>query len=129
LADLWARYKAEAVEEAYRFYRDEVEFCLSRHYHLSQHGQQRLQPGEALPPWEGLVPVDPERRWLFAARSHVLQDNVPDELKKGQELMMGIKRELEGIFDFKMYDRRCRDTRVAREIDNTPVPLPNKQVL
>jgi mediator of RNA polymerase II transcription subunit 18, fungi type len=87
------------------------------------------QPPSILPPWESLSLVDKEKRWLFVVRYHVLQDNKPDEIKKGQEIILGIRKELEGVFDFRAYDRRCHDTRIAKEINNTVAPLPNKQVL
>lgn len=122
-------FKSEAIEEALRFFRDDVEFCLFRHYPLPPVYGDKPKPLSALPPWDSLSVIDKERRWLFAVRYHVLQDNKPDEIKKGHDILMGVKKELEGVFDFKAYDRRCHDTRIAKEISNTPVPLPNRQVL
>jgi mediator of RNA polymerase II transcription subunit 18, fungi type len=122
-------FKSEAIEEALHFFRDEVEFCLFRHYPLPPVIADRPKPLSALPPWESLQIIDQERRWMFVVRYNVLLDSKPDEIKKGTDILMGIKKELEGVFDFKIYDRRCHDTRIAKEISNTPVPLPNKQIL
>jgi mediator of RNA polymerase II transcription subunit 18 len=123
------RFKSEAIEEALHFYRDDVEFCLFRHYPLPPVISDKPKPLGALPPWENMTVIDKEKRWLFVGKYHVVQDTKPDEVKKGCDVLMNIKKELEGVFDFKNYDRRCHDTRIAREISNTPVPLPNRQVL
>ncbi|KAE9581393.1 Mediator of RNA polymerase II transcription subunit 18 [Colletotrichum fructicola] len=115
-------FKSEAIEETYQFFRDEVEFCLSRHYILQMNGGGA--PLTHLAPWENLSPADPGRRWMFLIKVHVHQDNKPDEILKAHEHLATIRRELEGVFDFKQFDRRIHDTRVAVEMRNAPAPLP-----
>ncbi|KXH67931.1 hypothetical protein CSAL01_01100 [Colletotrichum salicis] len=41
-----------------------------------------------------------------------------------REDLANIRRELEGVFEFKTFDRRIHDTRVAVEMRNAPAPLP-----
>lgn len=55
---------------------------------------------------------------------HVLQDNQPDEVRKAHETLAAIRRELEGVFEFRLFDRRIHDTRVAVEMRTGPAPLP-----
>ncbi|GJC81420.1 mediator of RNA polymerase II transcription subunit 18 [Colletotrichum liriopes] len=116
------QFKSEAVEETYQFFRDDVEFCLSRHYILQMNGDNG--PLTQTAPWDTMSPADPGRRWMFLIKVHVHQDNKPDEILKAHEQLANIRRELEGVFDFKMFDRRIHDTRVAVEMRNAPAPLP-----
>ncbi|KAH6684944.1 mediator complex, subunit Med18 [Plectosphaerella plurivora] len=115
--------KSEAIEEVYQFFRDDVEFVLFRHYALPPSGDGT--PLATVGPWETtFTPTDPGRRWIFLIKVHVLQDNKPDEILKAHEQLNSIRRELEGVFDFKTYDRRIHDTRIAVEMRNAPAPLP-----
>ncbi|KAG7116465.1 hypothetical protein HYQ44_007084 [Verticillium longisporum] len=115
--------KSEAIEETFQFYRDDAEFCLFRHYQLppTPDGTPLARVGA----WEtGFTPSDPARRWIFLVKVHVLQDNKPDEILKAHEQLANIRRDLEGVFEFKTFDRRIHDTRVAVEMRNAPAPLP-----
>ncbi len=47
------------------------------------------------------------------AKTHVLQDNKPDEIRKAQDKLMALRTELEGVFDFRAIDRKVYDTRIA----------------
>ncbi|ROT40433.1 hypothetical protein SODALDRAFT_321781 [Sodiomyces alkalinus F11] len=115
--------KCEAIEETYQFFRDDVEFCLFRHYLLPPSGDGK--PLAVLGDWETTFsPTDPGKRWLFMVKVHVLQDNQPDEVRKAHEKLTNIRRELEGVFEFKVFDRRIHDTRVAVEMRSGPAPLP-----
>ncbi|KAK2021267.1 hypothetical protein LX32DRAFT_699513 [Colletotrichum zoysiae] len=116
------QFKSEAVEETHQFFREDVEFCLSRHYILQMNGDNG--PLTQTAPWETMSPADPGRRWMFLIKVHVHQDNKPDEILKAHEQLANIRRELEGVFDFKLFDRRIHDTRVAVEVRNAPAPLP-----
>jgi mediator of RNA polymerase II transcription subunit 18, fungi type len=115
-------YKNEAIEESYQFFRDQVEFCLFRHYALPT--ANPTQPSTSLPPWNTLSPGDPMKRWLLVVKAHVVQDNKPDEVIKAQDQLMAVRNELEGVFDFKVFDRKVHDTRVAMEVRTMPAPLP-----
>lgn len=56
-----------------------------------------------------------QQRWILQVGVHILQDNKPDELRIGQEKLLALKTELEGVFDFKVMDRKVHDTRVAMQ--------------
>ena len=123
MAKLTNRFKTETIEETLRFFRDEVEFCLTRQYFLKpisayssvvQTTEQPV-PLSSLPAWDSLTPVDMQNRWLLQVRSHVLQDNKPDEIRKVQDQLLSIRGELEGAFDFKVMDRKVHDTRIAQQ--------------
>ncbi|EEY16848.1 conserved hypothetical protein [Verticillium alfalfae VaMs.102] len=73
---------------------------------------------------DGLHPLRSGPRWIFLVKVHVLQDNKPDEILKAHEQLANIRRDLEGVFEFKTFDRRIHDTRVAVEMRNAPAPLP-----
>lgn len=121
----------------YRFFRDEVEFCLTRQYFLRaihdyaplearQH--QPSEPLSTLPAWESLTPVDMQNRWILQVKAHVLQDNKPDDIRKAQDQLASIRVELEGSFDFKTIDRKVHDTRVATQQQGIQA-LPQKVML
>lgn len=118
----------------YRFYRDDIEFCLFRQYFirpiedyvpLEKRGTQPMPPQDRLPAWESLSPIDTQNRWILLVKAHVLQDNKPDEIRKAQDQLMAIRGELDGVFDFKAIDRKVHDTRVAQQQQGVQV-LPQK---
>jgi mediator of RNA polymerase II transcription subunit 18, fungi type len=69
-----------------------------------------------------------EKRWFLFVKVHVLQDNKPDEIRKAQDLLLGIRNELDGVFDFKGIDRKVHDTRVAQQQQGIQA-LPQKVML
>lgn len=69
-----------------------------------------------------------QNRWVLIVRSHVLQDNKPDEIRKAQDQLLSIKGELEGAFDFKTIDRKVHDTRIAQQQQGIQA-LPQKVML
>ncbi|KAF4976020.1 hypothetical protein FZEAL_7276 [Fusarium zealandicum] len=117
------QFKTETVEEMYRFFREDIEFCLVRHHFLQplleyvplEAKEQLSSPSATLPPWESLTPVDMQKRWFLQVKAHVVQDNKPDELRKTQEQLLAIRGELDGVFDFKAIDRRVLDPRVVQQ--------------
>jgi mediator of RNA polymerase II transcription subunit 18, fungi type len=111
------------------FFRENTEFLMTRHYPLPKNLNDPSKPLSNLPAWENLTTVDSARRWILTVKVHVLEDNKPDEIKKQQDILMSVRKELEGVIDFKEFDRRCRDTRIAVRVSNTPVPLPHKQTI
>jgi mediator of RNA polymerase II transcription subunit 18 len=120
------------VEEMYRFYRDDLEFCLSRTYFTGPiNNYDRLEamqsklPATTLPPWTQLIPVDAQKRWLLQVKAHVLQDNKPDEIRKAQDQLLAVRTELDGVFNFRAIDRKVHDTRVAMQQQGIQV-LPQK---
>ncbi|KAK2594373.1 hypothetical protein QQS21_007933 [Conoideocrella luteorostrata] len=131
------RFKTETIEEMYRFFQDDIEFCLTRQYFvknigeytpLESRGDQQPSPLETLPTWDSATPVDMENRWILLVKSHVLQDNKPDEIRKAQDRLISLRGELEGAFDFKTIDRKVHDTRIAQQQQGIKA-LPQKVVL
>lgn len=127
------RFKTETIEEVYRFYRDDIEFCLTRHYFLQplehytpmESKQQATIPMGSLPPWESLTPVDQQKRWFLQVKAHVVQDNKPDEIRKAQDQLLSVRRELDGVFEFRGIDRKVHDTRVMQQMQGVQ-QLPQK---
>lgn len=62
-----------------------------------------------------MTPVDKEKRWFLHVKAHVLQDNKPDEIRKAQDQLLAIRAELDGVFDFRLIDRKVHDTRIAQQ--------------
>uniref|UniRef100_A0A0D2XLW4 Mediator of RNA polymerase II transcription subunit 18 n=1 Tax=Fusarium oxysporum (strain Fo5176) TaxID=660025 RepID=A0A0D2XLW4_FUSOF len=126
-------FKTETIEEVYRFYRDDIEFCLTRHYFLQplehytpmETKQQATIPMGSLPPWESLTPVDQQKRWFLQVKAHVVQDNKPDEIRKAQDQLLAVRRELDGVFEFRGIDRKVHDTRVMQQMQGVQ-QLPQK---
>lgn len=122
----------------YRFFREHVEFCLTRHYFLrpisdyvpleTKAGSNLPTPCQDIPAWESLTAVDRQKRWILQVKTRVLPDNKPDEIRAAQDLLLSIRGELEGVFDFKVIDRKVHDTRIALQQPEIQT-LPQKVVL
>lgn len=69
-----------------------------------------------------------QNRWVLQVKSHVLQDNKPDEIRKAQDNLQSIRGELEGAFDFRSIDRKVHDTRMALQQQGIQA-LPQKVML
>ncbi|KAH9907842.1 mediator complex, subunit Med18 [Xylariomycetidae sp. FL2044] len=103
-------YKNELVQERYTFVRDNVEFVLSRYYHLPD---SPGRPVAILPAWQDLRPVDPAQKWVLNVKLSVVDDAQPEKMKKASEELLRVKAELDKLFEFKVLDRRVFDTRIA----------------
>jgi mediator of RNA polymerase II transcription subunit 18 len=137
MADNSCMFKTEVIDECYRFYRDDVEFCLTRQFFLrpiedytpvEQRQATTAPPVSQLPAFEELTPVDAQNRWVLQVKAHVMKDNDPEAPKKAQGQLEAIRVELEGVFDFKSIDRKVHDTRVAQPQQNIQV-LPQRVTL
>lgn len=130
--------KGETIEEVYRFFREDIEFCLARQYYpytyapsyspTVQSGRAPVTPEAKLPAWENLITIDSQKRWFLFVKAHVLQDHKPDEIRKVQDQLLGIRSELDGVFDFKSIDRKVYDTRIAQQQQGIQA-LPQKVML
>ncbi|KAM5352782.1 hypothetical protein ACJ41O_005504 [Fusarium nematophilum] len=133
LRDNQHQFKTETIEEVYQFFREDIEFCLVRHYFIQplenyvpmETKAQPSFPVTSLPAWETLTPVDMQKRWFLFVKAHVLQDNKPDEIRKAQDQLLAIRGELDGVFDFRSIDRKVHDTRVAQQLQGIQA-LPQK---
>lgn len=61
---------------------------------------------------------------MVVIKTHVLQDNKPDEVRKAQEQVVALKNELEGVFHFEVIERQFLDTRVPLQVQSGLAPLP-----
>lgn len=125
------------VEETYRFFRDEIEIALTKQYFfnsiqeytpLESRRPSTYAPAKQLPTWNNLTPVDMQGRWIMQVKTHVLQDNKPDEIRKAQDKLMALRNELEGVFDFRAIDRKVHDTRIAQQQQGVQT-LPQKVMI
>ncbi|KAH7040187.1 mediator complex, subunit Med18 [Microdochium trichocladiopsis] len=136
MADNNHSFRGEMIQESYTFVRGSVEFVFTRYYHLPDaamrslstassaapghpsptpqpHQQQPQGPAPTLPPWDDLRPVDPAQKWILSVRLSVVEDNQPDKMQKATDELMGVRAEMERLFDFRVVDRRVFDTRMA----------------
>lgn len=107
----------------YRYYNNDVEFCLFRqlflrpiedHIPMDARTTAPSPPLSQLPSWDSLTPIDGQDRWILLVKVHVVEDNNPEELQKAQETLNGVKKDLGSAFDFKSIDRKVHDTRVIQ---------------
>ncbi|KAH7305985.1 mediator complex, subunit Med18 [Stachybotrys elegans] len=124
LRDNQHQFKNETIEETYRFVRDDVEFTLVRHHPIrpiveyvpfETRTNAPAPPISNLPSWESLAPIDQQDRWILQVKTHVLQDNQPEEIRKAQEKLLAIRSEFDGVFNFRPIDRKVYDTRIAQQ--------------
>ncbi|KFG78044.1 hypothetical protein MANI_000620 [Metarhizium anisopliae] len=139
MVEIWEQKKLLPImrDNNYRFFREEIEFCLTRQYFLrsigdyaplESRGGQQPSPLISLPAWDAVTPVDMQNRWILLVKSHVVQDNKPDDIKLAQDQLLSIRGELEGAFDFKIIDRKVHDTRIAQQQQGIQA-LPQKVML
>jgi mediator of RNA polymerase II transcription subunit 18, fungi type len=112
------RFKSQVIEESCFFFNDDIEYVLTRWH--------KLPPADnlALPAWDALIPVDPTGGWVFLIRTHVFEENSPDKMKRALDDLTAAQKQLSGIFEFKVVDRRAHDTRLVQKVSSTPIPLP-----
>ncbi len=133
------RFKSETVEESYSYFRDSIEYSLVRYYLVptvatgppgpdggssQPQPQPEPEPLDSLPAWDQLTPVDPAGKWILYVKTEVPEDNSPENMQKAQDELMAVREQLTGVFDFKVFDRRAHDTRIAQPVTNIPAPLP-----
>ncbi|KAI2632125.1 mediator complex, subunit Med18 [Hypoxylon sp. NC1633] len=110
MTDNGFRYMNEIIQESYTFVRENVEFVFSRYYRLPD---SPGRPVTTLPAWADLRPIDPAQKWVLNVKLNVLEDSQPEKVRKANEELLGVKMELDKLFDFKHIDRRVFDTRIA----------------
>jgi len=55
--------------------------------------------------------------WVLYVRAKIDSlppTNMPDRMTQGQTHLVQIRERLLGVFDFKVFDRRCHDTRIQQ---------------
>jgi mediator of RNA polymerase II transcription subunit 18 len=79
--------------------------------------QLPLDPGPAapqqVPDLASLEPFAPY--WILTVRAKVDSlptATMPSRMKQGQAQLVQVRERLEGVFEFKVFDRRCHDTRI-----------------
>jgi mediator of RNA polymerase II transcription subunit 18 len=107
----------EIIEEGYRFIQGNVIILLHRYLDIpsglqvTANGPQ-ANFGTVLPSYDSLVPFDSENKWIVTARVDVLNANDQEYVQKGIDELLSVKEAFEGLFDFKVLERRMLDTRV-----------------
>lgn len=131
-------FKNETLEETYTYYRDTIEFSLVRYRTFPNLPTNQIgQPQQRFPePFstDKYPPKDPTDKWHLFVRAYIPDKDtegdmkkVHDHMKKAHEELMDIRAELEGVFEFPSWDRKCFDTRIAVHVNNMPAPLPQVQ--
>ncbi len=79
------RFKSDAIEESYTYFRDGIEFSLVRYYELPKAytNDGKPQPRLTFPAWGDLDPVDPARKWVLFVKSHVPGGQLPGQDAEG----------------------------------------------
>ncbi|KAL2116287.1 hypothetical protein VTJ04DRAFT_8454 [Mycothermus thermophilus] len=111
LAENKFRLKSSLIEESYRWWREGIEYCLTRHFQASVTSESATS--RQLPNPTTLQPVG--TNWMLYVRAKV--DNqppstMPARMKQRQLALLQIKQGLRGVVDFLAFDRRCHDTRI-----------------
>lgn len=118
------RFKSEAIEESYNYFRDGIEYSIVRYRSFPDASTGGgTAPHRVLPALDETEPVG-GGGWLVQVRAIVADDSTPDSIRAAHDSLVAAQAELTGVFDFHVFDRRASDTRVAPKISSTPIPLP-----
>ncbi|KAK3898524.1 hypothetical protein C8A05DRAFT_18914 [Staphylotrichum tortipilum] len=120
LADNKFRFKSSLIEESYLWWLNGIEYEMVRMYMVDPDPNPGApQPGptpgapQQVPNPSSLEPVG--SIWILYVRARVdphPPSNMLDRMTQGQTHLAQIRERLLGVFDFKIFDRRCRDTRI-----------------
>ncbi|KAK4156352.1 mediator complex, subunit Med18 [Chaetomidium leptoderma] len=111
LADNKFRAKSDLIEESYHWWLDGIEYVLTRMFVIT------LDPDPAaprqIPNLAVLEPVSPH--WILYVRASVDSlpaATIPQRMTEGQGHLERVRKELVNVFNFMIFDRRCRDPRI-----------------
>ncbi|KAK3684188.1 mediator complex, subunit Med18 [Podospora appendiculata] len=105
LADNKFTTKAESVEETYSWWLNNVEYALTRLSIVPP--SDPPAPPQQVPSVAALHPLAPY--WILYVRVQV--QSTPERMQHGYGLLTQALKNLSGIFEFKVFDRRVHDTR------------------
>ncbi|KAK4233112.1 hypothetical protein C8A03DRAFT_19742 [Achaetomium macrosporum] len=111
LADNKFRLKSDLVEESYHWWLNDVEYILTRTFVVA------LGPNPVIsqetPNLASAEPVAPF--WILYVRTRAESPSpatMPEHIRKCQAQLVQVQGKFMGVFDFKVFDRRCHDTRI-----------------
>jgi mediator of RNA polymerase II transcription subunit 18 len=99
------------IEESYRWWSNGIEFCLTRLFAVPP-SPNPATPRQIANP-ATLEPVG--TNWFLYVYAKVDPNPIatmPARMKEGQDTLVQIKKRFRGVFEFMVFDRRCRDTRL-----------------
>ncbi|KAK3321234.1 Med18 protein-domain-containing protein [Cercophora scortea] len=115
LADNKFTTKAESVEESYNWWLNNVEYALTRISIVPP--SDPPAPPQQVPNVAALQPLAPY--WILYVRVQV--ESTPERMQHGYGLLKQALKDLSGIFDFKVFDRRT-GSHESSYVDNDPSP-------
>lgn len=105
------RIKSHLLEESYQWWFNGIEYDLLRTFKLPTTPDAAAPP--EIPNPSLLQPVS--SLWILHVRAVVDSappDTMPERMKQGQGRLVQVRETFKGVFDFKVFDRRCHDTRI-----------------
>ncbi|KAL2133440.1 hypothetical protein VTI74DRAFT_2326 [Chaetomium olivicolor] len=105
--------KSHLLEESYHWWRNDVEYALTRTFVISLDPNTDDSPSQQISNPASLEPATPF--WILYVRTKVdstSSASMPERMKQAQAVLVQVREQLLGVFDFKAFDRRCHDTRV-----------------
>ena len=99
------------IEESYQWWFNGIEYELLRSFTLAPSLDSAAPP--QIPNPSSLKPVSP--LWILHVRAVVdsaPSDTMPERMKQGLSRLVQVRETFKGVFDFKVFDRRCHDTRI-----------------
>ncbi len=118
-----SRFKSSLIEESHLWWLNGIEYEMVRMYMVEpapdpgapqQVPNAKLGAPQQIPNPSSLEPVG--LIWILYVRAKVdiPASNMLDRMKQGQTHLVQIRERLLGVFDFKVFDRRCRETRIQQ---------------
>ena len=97
------------VDESYHWWLNDIEYALTRTFIIS------LNPDPAASQQVlNLALIEPAASfWLLFVRSRV--ESTPERMQQSQAQLAQVREQLMGVFDFKVFDRRCHDSRLQEQ--------------
>lgn len=122
--------KAECIEESYTWCRDSVEYTLERMYIYPGEDPlvpiRQTEPRTFLPAFSDLRPLS--SNWMLRAKAFV-SEPTPERMAQAAGALAAARADLLGVFNFRQFDRRVHDTRVAAPSAASTMPRPLPQVV
>ncbi|KAL2260273.1 hypothetical protein VTK26DRAFT_5759 [Humicola hyalothermophila] len=108
LSDSQFKAVSNLVDESYHWWLNDVEYTLTRTFIAALDSSDQAASQQQVPNIAGLEP--PADFWLLYVRSRV--ESTPERMQQAHAQLVRIREQLMGVFDFKVFDRRCHDSRV-----------------
>jgi len=106
-----SRPKSDLIEESYSWWFKGIEYELVRTFMLPPNPNSAAS--RQIPNPSSLKPISP--LWLLYVRANVDSTppaSMPERMKQAQGRLGQVREMFKGVFSFKVFDRRCHDTRI-----------------